>query len=230
MWDGDFRYGREQPPSRQRRRLRERRRAAPVAAGIRIAASDVSAGDADGGPGAANIIGNAQTAIEVGLEGGPEVAGVIVAGNIVGKAPTGGGGAPVGTGILIRPAAASTQVLGNTITNTVAGGVVVAPDANGVSSVHNRISGNRFEAIGALSIDLGGNSVSEPNDPGDTDLGPNDLLNHPIITRAVSPGRVRAGCRVDFYLAHPFPGGADDFGATPPQGACSPLGHQVPSS
>jgi hypothetical protein len=192
--------------------------AAPVVVGVRVDASDVTIGDAQAGPGAANIIGNAQNAVEVGMEGGEDAAGVMVAGNIIGKAPADGTPAPVGTGVLIRPPASGVAVLANTLANAAQAGVVVAADSGDVSSTGNRISGNRFEAIGDLSVDLGANGVREPNDSGDTDTGPNGLLNHPVITRAVQSrvqGLTCPNCRVELYLAQHFPGGADDFGASP---------------
>ncbi len=194
---------------------------ASVAVGIRVRASDVGVGDADAGPGAANTVGNAQTAIEVGIAGGETLTGVVVAGNIIGRAPSTGAAAAVGTGILIRPPAGGVEVLENSVANAAEAGVAVAPDSADGSSTRNRISGNRFEAIGGLSIDLGANGLRDPNDSGDTDTGPIDLLNYPVVTRAVQSrvqGFACPNCRVELYMAAHFPGGDDDFGATPISG------------
>ncbi|MEW5875566.1 MAG: VCBS repeat-containing protein [Candidatus Zixiibacteriota bacterium] len=50
----------------------------------------------------------------------------------------------------------------------------------GATSGHNAITGCRFHNNGGLAIDLGDDGVT-PNDPGDTDAGPNTLVNYPTI-------------------------------------------------
>jgi hypothetical protein len=191
---------------------------APVAVGVLVGGSEVSVGDAEAGPGTANTIGNTQIGIQVGLEGGDGLSGVIVAGNIIGKSPAGGTPAMVGTGVLVRPPASGVEVLTNTIANTAGAGVAVGPNSGDLASAGNSISGNRFETIGGLSIDLGNNGVREVNDAGDGDGGPNELLNHPVITRAVQSrvlGFACPNCRIELYVAHHFPEGTADFGTTP---------------
>ncbi len=54
-------------------------------------------------------------------------------------------------------------------------GVAIVGDSTG-----NSILGNSIFASGGLGIDLGNDGVT-PNDPGDTDSGPNDLQNTPVI-------------------------------------------------
>lgn len=191
---------------------------ATVVAGILVAGSDVDVGDPGGGPSSANIVGNAQVAIQVGPGSGGSLSGVMVAGNIIGKAPSGNAAAPVGTGVLIQPPASGVRVTSNLVANVTGRGIVVSPDSEAGSSAANRLSDNRFESIGGMSIDLNGNGVREPNDSGDGDAGPNTLLNHPVITRAIQSriqGIACAGCTVEIYMAEHFPGGEEDFGAIP---------------
>lgn len=47
------------------------------------------------------------------------------------------------------------------------------------SSINNSFLGNQVWANGLLGINLGGQGVVTPNDPNDSDTGPNDLLNFP---------------------------------------------------
>lgn len=51
------------------------------------------------------------------------------------------------------------------------------------SGIGNTFSRNRIYGNGELGIDLGDDFVT-PNDPGDTDSGPNNLMNYPKITSA----------------------------------------------
>jgi hypothetical protein len=79
---------------------------------------------------------------------------------------------------------------GNSIGGVAAGsGNVIAFSGNfGVvlydnATISNAIRGNSIFANGGLGIDLNGDGVT-PNDPGDTDTGPDNLQNFPVITRA----------------------------------------------
>lgn len=53
------------------------------------------------------------------------------------------------------------------------------------ASTDNRIRGNQMSGNGRLGIDLYGAWGVDPNDPLDSDTGPNDLQNYPEITDAV---------------------------------------------
>lgn len=176
-------------------------------------------GDADN-PDRRNVIGNATTAIQVGSAGPP--AGVVVARNVIGKSPA-GTPAAVTTGVLVLPPATGTEVVQNTITNAVRG-IVAGPDSGPNTTVGNTFRGNMFESLSGLAIDLNGDGIRNPNDAGDADAGPNTMLNHPVITRAVqsgisgTAGSTCAGCTVELYFAAHAPGSPNDYGSTPVPG------------
>ena len=74
---------------------------------------------------------------------------------------------------------------GNIIHSNAGAGIAVfgpSTPANGIE-----ILGNSIYLNGGLGIDLGSDGVT-PNDAGDGDSGPNDLLNFPVLTSAVSTG------------------------------------------
>ncbi len=184
--------------------------------GVLVLARGARVGDASTGPSAANTLGNAATGVLVGEPSGAEINDIEVAGNILGKAPS-GSAAPLGAGIVVQPPAMGVRIVANTIANA-GSAVVIAHGGGDAKSAGNVISGNRFEAIGGQSIDLGGNGIRELNDADDTDTGPNDLLNHPVISRAVQSriqGTACAGCRVELYMAAHTPGGQFDYGTNP---------------
>jgi uncharacterized repeat protein (TIGR01451 family)/CSLREA domain-containing protein len=68
---------------------------------------------------------------------------------------------------------------GNLISTNTANGIAVSGAANGVA-----ITANLIDENGLLGIDLGADGVT-PNDPLDTDGGPNALQNFPLLTSAV---------------------------------------------
>jgi parallel beta-helix repeat protein len=68
---------------------------------------------------------------------------------------------------------------GNIIAFNDSGGVVIA-DAD---TKYNRISANSMWSNMGMGIELFP-PMSNPNDAGDADLGPNDLMNYPVITSA----------------------------------------------
>jgi hypothetical protein len=70
---------------------------------------------------------------------------------------------------------------GNTIAFNGGDGI----DVIGATATGNTISGNAIFSNGGLGIDLGADGVT-PNDPGDTDNGPNNLQNFPVLTSAAS--------------------------------------------
>lgn len=85
-----------------------------------------------------------------------------------------------GAGVGIRGAGATDNLIaGNTIVQNDGDGIEL-PDAG----AGNRITRNSIDANGGLGIDLGADGVT-PNDPGDTDTGPNDLQNYPDIVAAI---------------------------------------------
>ncbi|QEC44218.1 T9SS type A sorting domain-containing protein [Pseudobacter ginsenosidimutans] len=114
---------------------------------------------------------------------------------------------------------------GNRIANNNSGGIVVDAAAS-LTVLDNKFSRNRiFSNNGQLGIDLGANLVTS-NDDGDTDNGPNTLLNFPVITSVtVNGGNLtiqgfsRPNSVIEFYIAdagpnpNPLPGGyTTDFG------------------
>lgn len=106
----------------------------------------------------------------------------------------------------------------NVVTGNAGPGLIVL-NANGVIASQNAFSGN-----GGLAIDLDPNT-RDPNglgagqgvtlnDTGDTDSGPNGLLNFPVITRAVLAGGelsiagfARPGSTIELYIAAADPTG-----------------------
>lgn len=77
---------------------------------------------------------------------------------------------------------------GNVIANHTFAGVTVKDTAH-VAIRHNSIYDNGMDptTISHLGIDLSGDEVT-PNDPGDTDSGPNNLQNFPVIASATVSG------------------------------------------
>jgi CSLREA domain-containing protein len=100
-----------------------------------------------------------------------------------GVSPLGNGG----PGVLIGDGARGNDIgfhaadEGNTIAFNAGPGVDVLQGSG------NLIEANSIFANRALGIDLGGDGVTS-NDPDDTDAGPNDLQNFPVLASAVSYG------------------------------------------
>lgn len=184
-----------------------------------------AAGAVVGGPTGAhgNVIGYADTAIQVGSGSGAAFSGVLVARNIIGNDPA-GGSAPVGKGVNLRQLSSGTSVQDNLITN-VQVGISVAATAAGQDVTGNTFTNNHFAALVGMAIDLNADSLRNANDDGDTDTGPNNLLNHPVITRATqaqvsgTAGAMCTGCPVTLYLAAHVPGSPNDYGTMPITGA-----------
>jgi hypothetical protein len=143
--------------------------------------------------------------------------------NVLGKNPADGQAAPLTVGIDLAPPSSGTTVTENTVANA-ATGIRVAPDASGIATTGNHFLANRFENLTAMPVDLRGDGILNPNDPGDTDTGPNQMINYPTITKATqsritgSAGPVCAGCAIQLYVANHEPGSPNDFAETPVAG------------
>jgi hypothetical protein len=109
---------------------------------------------------------------------GSSSTGNSISGNFIGTDRTGTATVPNGgDGIEIENGASGNAVEANTIAHNGGNGVTVY-DGTG-----DTISRNSIFSNGGLGIDLGGDGVTL-NDPGDTDAGPNNLQNFPVVTSA----------------------------------------------
>jgi hypothetical protein len=152
--------------------------------------------------GARNVIsGNGGDGVLIGNQNGfPDTTGNIVQGNFIGTDANGtlalGNSA---NGINIFNSATS-----NTIGGTIAGAGNVIWDNRGSgilitssTAINNAILSNSIYNNGGLGIDLGGDGVT-PNDPGDSDIGPNNLQNYPILTSVTNgSGNTSIGGRLN---------------------------------
>ncbi len=106
----------------------------------------------------------------------------------------------------------------NRVINNAGPGLVVL-NANGTIATQNSFSGNGGLAIDLDPVTRDPNGLGVPNgvtlnDTGDTDTGPNGLLNYPVITSAVLAGGelsitgfARPGSAIELYLAAADPTG-----------------------
>jgi hypothetical protein len=107
--------------------------------------------------------------------------------------------------------------------NVISGNLNAGISMIGLTTVQNAIAGNYFGVDitgtipipnGGLPVDLGEDGHT-PNDAGDTDTGPNHLLNYPVITGSTSTtisGTVCSGCTVQIYQAFGNPAAAGGGG------------------
>jgi CSLREA domain-containing protein len=184
----------------------------PVQSGVVVAGANALIGGPPTAPDATNRIGFADAAVVVGT-GGAAFSGTHIQRNIMGRRPT-GEPAPVGKGIVLAQPSSLARVETNVIANANVG-IELEPYAGAVSVSRNSLLGNTFEALSGLAIDLNADDVHNPNDDGDTDTGPNTMLNAPVISRATQTritGTACASCKVQLYLAHHQPGGQLDYG------------------
>lgn len=163
----------------------------------------------------------------VHIEDGP--VGSIVTGNVIGNNGLGGvsidgfetGFYPVGNhiannriGVALDDAAIpnahfGVQVKDHASQSTIGPGNIIANNPVGVQIVgndtdFNTITRNSIYGNAGLGIDLDPLGAPNPNDPGDTDAGPNEQRNFPVLTRATqfqASGTACAGCTVEVFLA-----------------------------
>lgn len=197
---------------------------APATSGTAIVVS--ASGVTIGGEGAlANEIGNVATAIQVGLGSGSPVTGVRIAGNTVGKRRS-GAPAPVSVGVDLRQPSTGTTVENNLFANISGPAIRLAMEAGGQNTTANRLSPNRFEALGALAIDFNGDGLRNPP----AASGPNGGRGFPTITRAAGSSVSGttdppcANCSVTVYAAVHAAGADRDYGAAPLPGGMAQTG------
>ncbi len=156
--------------------------------------------------GAGNVIsGNGGAGVGIDAASGTIVQGNDIGTNAAGTAvPNGGSG--------IYEYSSGNQIETNTIAYNRYSGVQVD------GGTGNAISRNGIFSNGNLGIDLGGDGVT-PNDPGDTDTGPNNLQNFPVLNSAfLASGQLAVDGTIDtpnpqsvtlefFANAVPVPGG-----------------------
>jgi hypothetical protein len=118
--------------------------------------------------------------------GAPAVMGNFIGTDLTGTAPLGNGR----DGILLASVSLADTIGGIVMDNVIAfngaAGVALGVDPSDGSS-GNRVAGNSIHDNGGLGIDLGSDGVTA-NDPGDSDTGPNNLQNFPVLSSAVSDG------------------------------------------
>jgi parallel beta-helix repeat protein len=115
---------------------------------------------------------------EVGL-GLQDMEGGVVEDNLIGVAPDGSNLGNGSAGITLGNAAEEFEIKDNQIAFNNGSGISGGSFAmQGVAILRNSMHHNA-----SIGIDLGSNGIS-PNDPGDADLGPNSLINFPVIEQA----------------------------------------------
>ncbi len=138
-------------------------------------------------PDARNVIsGNALDGVLIGGEALRNV----VQGNFIGTDATGTAPLPNReNGIWVAIGAGKNLIggddagTGNVIVFNRSNGIVVGFNADDLA-VGNFILGNSVYGNRGLGIDLGNDGITE-NDPGDADVGPNNLQNFPVLTQAL---------------------------------------------
>ena len=112
--------------------------------------------------------------------------------DLTGKQALGNGG----NGVLLNSSGntvgGSSQGAGNLIAHNHGAGVSITDSTFG-HSINNAVLGNSIVSNGSLGITLGGSSTPHSNDPGDSDVGPNNLQNFPVLKSAASTVRVVKG-------------------------------------
>jgi hypothetical protein len=139
-------------------------------------------------PGAGNVISGNLTGpgIRLGLPGYSTANDIVIAGNLIGIAANGVDHLPnYGAGIKIFGARNVVGGLDPAAANTIAcdqgAGVSVVQGSDNLASIGNRILSNVVLGGSFVGIDLKEDGYTS-NDLGDTDTGPNNLQNFPVIT------------------------------------------------
>ncbi|MBX7222347.1 MAG: hypothetical protein K1Y36_20525 [Blastocatellia bacterium] len=173
------------------------------------AAASASIGNSDGGViirggAAGNRIGGTSSAegnVIAGTKGsGPGIlltgAGTnsnLVQGNLIGTNAArqdfgnGGEGVRIVSGASRNLIGGKTSGAGNVILFNDRDGVAVGASASSSDTLFNTISRNTIYSNGGQAIDLGSDGITA-NDAGDTDIGPNNLLNRPILGTVTAAG------------------------------------------
>ena len=158
--------------------------------GIYLAASNCAIGGT--APGAGNVIAALTTYIPLQHATGIHLAGGhdnIIQGNYIGTNPNGDVLGCSGAGIHIEDSYHNT--IGGTSTgagNTLAFCGLSGVFVNNNTSTGNSIRGNVIHDNNGLGIDLStgaGPNGATPNDPGDADVGPNNLQNFPVLATVI---------------------------------------------
>lgn len=138
-------------------------------------------------PGAGNLVsGNLQWGLSLG---GPETFGNRVEGNLVGTDLTGLAPLPNGEGLYLFDAldnriGGPAPGAANHIAYNQGAGIRVEGPAINNSIRANRIHDNGSGPGDFLGIDLVSGAMVTPNDPGDSDEGPNRVQNYPVLLNA----------------------------------------------
>jgi nitrous oxidase accessory protein NosD len=133
--------------------------------------------------------------------------GVTTRNNLIGTTPSGSQAAPnLSGGVFVGGNSSNFTSSRDLIAFNAGPGVRLEQPAEA-----NDFGESRFHSNSGLGLDLGNPGVS-PNDPGDSDLGPNGLQNFPTILEAAASD---TGIRIKARLDHGIPGGlAVDFYAS----------------
>lgn len=139
--------------------------------------ADGAQGNTIGLPGQGNVIGDGETGVRITDSG---TTGNTVQNNFIGT--DSGGSIDLGNsghGVTIVSGAGNNTIQNNTIANNTVGVVLQSGAGTGNAILGNAIYSNGF------GIDLNLDGVT-PNDGGDSDTGPNNLQNFPLLSSAVA--------------------------------------------
>lgn len=131
-----------------------------------------------------NVISGNLIGVQLGypILGLPPGNGNLIDGNIIGLNAQGTGPLPNQTlGISLQAGSSNNSITANKIAFNGDRGITM------YGGTRNSIRGNSIFSNGGIGIDVGSNGVTL-NDPGDTDVGENNLQNFPVITSVLSVG------------------------------------------